>query len=207
MKKEEIPGSIRDREEKILKLSDDIWEYAETKFEEYKSASRYCELLEAEGFHVTKGIADMETACQTRMLTFLDEGLVSPMGWHGKPFSAPLIIVAATNRPVREWIASGNPSFREDLFYRFDCVISLPPLRERRKDMRLLVSLSLQEEEVNPGYLEGDGIRRISLDAVDALERMNFPGNFRELRVRLKRACSAARREGVQILCLRHLLH
>jgi metal-dependent amidase/aminoacylase/carboxypeptidase family protein len=62
MKKEEIPGSIGDREEKILKLSDDIWEYAETKFEEYKSASRYCELLEAEGFHVTKGIADMETA-------------------------------------------------------------------------------------------------------------------------------------------------
>ena len=118
-----------------------------------------------------------------------------------------MIIVAATNRPVREWIASGNPSFREDIFYRFDCVISLPPLRERRKDMRLLVSLSLQEEEVNPGYLEGDGIRRISLDAVDALERMNFPGNFRELRVRLKRACSAARREGVQILCLRHLLH
>jgi len=62
MKKEEIPGSIRDREEKILKLSDDIWEYAETKFEEYKSASRYCELFEAEGFRVTKGIADMETA-------------------------------------------------------------------------------------------------------------------------------------------------
>ncbi len=107
-------------------------------------------------------IGDMDSACQTRLLTFLDDGLVSPMGWHGKPFSAPLIIVAATNRPVREWIASGNPSFREDLFYRFDCVISLPPLRERRKDMRLLVSLSLQEEEVNPGYLEGNGIRRIS---------------------------------------------
>ena len=152
-------------------------------------------------------IGDMDSACQTRLLTFLDDGLVSPMGWHGKPFSAPLIIVAATNRPVREWIASGNPSFREDLFYRFDCVISLPPLRERRKDMRLLVSLSLQEEEVNPGYLEGNGIRRISLDAIEALEKMDFPGNFRELRIKLKRACSAARREGGTTLSLRHLFY
>ncbi len=60
--------------------------------------------------------------------------------------------------------------------------------------MRLLVSLSLQEEEVNLDT-EGNGIRRISLDAIEALEKMDFPGNFRELRIKLKRACSAARRE------------
>lgn len=152
-------------------------------------------------------IGDMDSACQTRLLTFLDDGLVTPLGWHGRPFSAPLIIVAATNQPVQEWVDSRSGSFREDLFYRFDYVISLPPLRERKKDLRLLFSLSLQEEEVNPGYLEGNGIRRISIDAIEALEKMNFPGNFRELRIKLKRACSAARREGGTILSLRHLFY
>lgn len=151
-------------------------------------------------------IGDMDSACQTRLLTFLDDGLVKPLGWHGRSFAAPVIVVAATNRPVKEWIVSGNDSFREDLFYRFDRVISLPPLRERKRDLRLLISLSLQEEEVNPGYRKGEGIRRISLDAVEALEGMSFPGNFRELRIRLKRACSAARREGGKTLSLRHLL-
>lgn len=152
-------------------------------------------------------IGDMDSACQTRLLTFLDDGLVKPLGWHGRSFAASIIVVAATNRPVKEWIASGNNSFREDLFYRFDRVISLPPLRERKRDMRLLISLSLQEEEVNPGFREGEGIRKISLDAVEALETMDFPGNFRELRIRLKRACSAARREGGTTLSLRHLLN
>lgn len=114
-------------------------------------------------------------------------------------------MVAATNRPLREWVASGREAFREDLFYRFDHVITLPPLRERKKDMRLLVSLSLQDEEVNPGFAGGEGVREISLDAIEAVENMEFPGNFRELRARLKKACSSVRREGGGILCLRHL--
>lgn len=113
-------------------------------------------------------------------------------------------MVAATNRPLREWVASGREAFREDLFYRFDHVITLPPLRERKKDMRLLVSLSLQDKEVNPGFAGGEGVREISLDAIEAVENMEFPGNFRELRARLKKACSEARREGCEILCLRH---
>lgn len=153
-------------------------------------------------------IGDMNSSCQTRLLTFLDDGLVRPLGWHGEAFSSNVIVVAATNRPIRKWVASKDSSFREDLFYRFDYVISLPSLRERRRDMRLLISLTLQEEEVNPGYRkeEGGGIKRISLDAIKAIESMDFPGNFRELRICLKRACASARREGSQTLALRHLM-
>lgn len=149
-------------------------------------------------------IGDMEATCQTRLLTFLDDGLVRPLGWHGQPFAAPLLVVAATNRPLKEWVSSKSSSFREDLFYRFDHVIELPPIRERRADLRLLVSVTLQDEEVNAGYAEGGGVRRISIDAIEALERMEMPGNFRELRGVLKRACFAARRERKDTLCLRH---
>jgi len=161
-------------------------------------------LSQAGGVVFLDEIGDMEPACQTRLLTFIDDGLVRPLGWHGQPFAAPLLLVAATNRPLKEWVSSKSASFREDLFYRFDHVIELPPLRERRGDLRLLISVTLQDEDVNAGYAQGKGVRRISLDAIEALERMEMPGNFRELRGVLKRACFAARREKAETLCLRH---
>ena len=151
-------------------------------------------------------IGDMDLSCQTRLLTFLDDGMVRPIGWPDAPFLAPVVVVAATNRPIKKWMAGGEGLFREDLFHRFDYVISLPSLRERRKDLRLLISLCLQEEEVNAGYCGGLGVRKISMDAIEYLEAKEFPGNFRELRTCLKSACLAAGREGVQTLALRHLL-
>lgn len=117
MKKEEIPGSIGDREEKILKLSDDIWEYAETKFEEYKSASRYCELLEAEGFRVTKGIADMETACQTRLP---DAPAYIPRRRSCKPdgMARKTLFSTLDNSSGNQPACSGVDRFRKPLFPR-----------------------------------------------------------------------------------------
>ena len=163
-------------------------------------------LSQAGGVVFLDEIGDMEPASQTRLLTFLDDGLVRPLGWHGQLFAAPLFLVAATNRPLKKWIASGQSAFREDLFYRFDHVIELPPIRERRADMRLLISVTLQDEEINTGYAEGNGVRRISLDAVEELERMEMPGNFRELRGILKRACFSAAKERSETLCLRHII-
>ncbi|MCU6794263.1 amidohydrolase, partial [Paenibacillus sp. WQ 127069] len=60
--KEKILPYIEAKREMLLKVSDSIWEYAETRYEEYKSSELLCKVLAEEGFAVTKGIADMETA-------------------------------------------------------------------------------------------------------------------------------------------------
>jgi len=150
-------------------------------------------------------IGDMEERCQVQLLTLLDKGEVQPLKWNREPLPCPLVIIAASNRPLKEWAAEGSERFRRDLFHRFDHVIEVPSLRERRTDLRLLVSTTLQDPEVNPKRGGAFTVGRISLDAIDYLERLEFPGNFRELRCVLSRAVAEASREGSGTICLRHL--
>lgn len=140
-------------------------------------------------------IGDMEPRNQTRLLTYMDDGSVLPRGTTEK-VSAPCIVIAATNRRIDR----GEGDFREDLFCRFDHVITIPPLRERKRDLRLLVSLTLQDEEVNPDRK----VRFISLDAIEYIERRNFPGNFRELCFLLRQSVRRAVASASECLCLRH---
>ena len=140
-------------------------------------------------------IGDMEPRNQTRLLTYMDDGSVLPRGTTEKE-SAPCVVIAATNRRIDK----GEGDFREDLFCRFDHVITIPPLRERKRDLRLLVSLTLQDEEVNPDRK----VRFISLDAIEYIERRNFPGNFRELRFLLRQSVRRAVASASECLCLRH---
>ena len=60
--KEEIIKSIEDRRDLLIKASDSIWEFAETRFQEYKSSELLCDILRNEAFSVKKGFSDMETA-------------------------------------------------------------------------------------------------------------------------------------------------
>ena len=150
-------------------------------------------------------IGDMLPEHQTRLLLYLDSGKVRPTGWSGSPLAAPSVVVAATNRPVRDWALSGEGRFRADLLHRFDRIIEIPPLRERRQDLRLLISLTLQADDVNP-EVEGERtVRRISLDAIAELEKRPYPGNFRDFRMTLARAVEKAEAEESATLCLRHL--
>ena len=141
-------------------------------------------------------IGDMEPRNQTRLLTYMDDGNVLPRGNTEKE-SAPCVVIAATNKRIDK----GEGDFREDLFCRFDHVVTIPPLRERKRDLRLLVSLTLQDEEVNPERKVGF----ISFDAIEYMERRNFPGNFRELRFLLRQSVRRAAASGSECLCLRHL--
>ena len=141
-------------------------------------------------------IGDMEPRNQTRLLTYMDDGNVLPRGTTEKE-SAPCVVIAATNKRIDK----GEGDFREDLFCRFDHVVTIPPLRERKRDLRLLVSLTLQDEEVNPERKVGF----ISFDAIEYMERRNFPGNFRELRFLLRQSVRRAAASGSECLCLRHL--
>ena len=153
-------------------------------------------------------IGDMLPEHQVRLLAYMDSGEVRPMGSDDPPSVAPVVIVAATNRPLEQLAQRDNDgAFRHDLICRFDHTLRLPPLRERKADIRLLVSLVLQDEDVNPRTASGEPwVGRISLKAVVYLEGLPYPGNFRELRTLLARGVRCARQEGERVLCLHHLI-
>ena len=91
-----------------------------------------------------------------------------------EPVAVDVRIVAATNRDLEEQVREGR--FREDLFYRINVIpIALPPLRERRTDVPLLVEHFLAK------HGEAGRDRKIAPEALEALVGYSWPGNVREL--------------------------
>jgi two-component system response regulator AtoC len=100
-----------------------------------------------------------------------------------KSHSIDVRVIAATSRELEREVAAGR--FREDLFYRLDVFrLRVPPLRERREDVPLLVDhfLALFREAL------GKPVRTIADDALDRLVAHNWPGNVRELENVMERA-------------------
>lgn len=143
-------------------------------------------------------IGDMNLESQTRLLTYMDNAQVLPRGM-ADSVCAPCIIIAATNKDVRN-----DKSFRKDILNRFDHVIEIPSLRERKQDLRLLISMILQNSKINSVVSGKEKIERISLDAINYLEERDYPGNFRELKFCISQAVNNAFSEGCNCLCLRH---
>jgi PAS domain S-box-containing protein len=128
-------------------------------------------------------IGDISSRMQLRLLRFLQEKTFTPVG-QDTPLHVDVRIVAATNVDLREKVRQGL--FREDLYYRLKVVeIMLPPLRERRQCIPLLVYhfLDLFREKL------GRKVHTISDQAMEALIRYAWPGNVRELRHVMERAC------------------
>lgn len=148
-------------------------------------------------------IGDMDPVCQTRLLTYMDEGKIQPRGMTNQ-VPAPCFLIAATNKNID----AATSGFRRDIVHRFDHIIKIPPMRERKQDLRLLISLTLQREHINPADIKGEKrrVEYISLDAIRYLEGYDFPGNFRELEFILRGAVNSAFAEGSSCLCLRHCL-
>ena len=126
-------------------------------------------------------IGDMSLAAQAKVLRVLEDGDVTRIGG-AKTIKVDVRVIAATNKNLEAEIAAGR--FREDLYYRLNVVpMVVPPLRERREDIPLLVHHFA-------GILsEGEGMppRTFSQDAVDRLARFDWPGNVRELRNTIER--------------------
>ena len=129
-------------------------------------------------------IGDMTPATQTKILRVLQNGTFERVGGNA-PIRADVRVIAATNKPLEEAVA--NRQFREDLFYRLNVVrIQMPPLRERRDDVRLLVDYFLRK-------LGGGTPRTLSASALAALEAYHWPGNVRELENIVRRATVVAK--------------
>ncbi|HKP15109.1 MAG TPA: sigma-54 dependent transcriptional regulator [Gemmatimonadaceae bacterium] len=126
-------------------------------------------------------IGDMSLAAQAKVLRVLQDGVVTRIGG-SKPIQVDVRVLAATNKDVESEIAGGR--FREDLFYRLNVVpIHVPPLRERREDIPLLIRHFISQL-AGPGGLAP---RAMSDDAVARLSQLEWPGNVRELRNTIER--------------------
>jgi two-component system nitrogen regulation response regulator NtrX len=121
-------------------------------------------------------VGDMSLKTQARVLRALDEQRFLPVG-ATQPIHVDVRVIAATNKDLEEEIARGN--FREDLFYRLNVIpFFVPPLRDRKEDIPLLVKEFLQEF----GQQYGRPHVEMHPDALDSLRQYNWPGNVRELR-------------------------
>ena len=121
-------------------------------------------------------VGDMSLKTQAKVLRALDEQEFTPVG-AAHPVRVDVRVIAATNKNLEEEIAKGN--FREDFFYRLNVIpFFVPPLRERKEDIPLLVRELMREF----GRQYGRPRVEIADDALSALQQYHWPGNVRELK-------------------------
>jgi transcriptional regulator with PAS, ATPase and Fis domain len=127
-------------------------------------------------------VSEMSPMAQAKLLRVLQEREFRRLGGT-RPVRANVRVIAASNRDLNRAVAEG--SFREDLFYRLQVFdIRLPPLRERRGDIPLLIDAFLVEFNRSTGCSSAG----VTPDALEALQDHDWPGNVRELHNALERA-------------------
>jgi len=134
---------------------------------------------------------EMSLGLQAKLLRVLTDGEFMRVG-ATMPRSADVRVIVATHRDLKQRVKDG--AFREDLFYRVAVVpVDVPPLRERREDIPVLIETLLREIvrdlKAKP--------KTIDVAALDKLRNYDFPGNIRELRNVLERACILAAGESI----------
>ena len=130
-------------------------------------------------------IGDLPRGTQVKLLRVLQEQSFERLGGT-KPIKVDVRLVAATHRDLEAMARAGD--FREDLFFRLNVVaITLPPLRDRREDIPLLVDHFLRR------FADEGKARSVSREAMDLLLKHDYPGNVRELENLVHRAVVLAR--------------
>ena len=127
-------------------------------------------------------IGELSLPIQVKLLRAIQERTFKPVGG-SEDLSVDIRIIAATNKQVEKEVIEGN--FREDLFYRLNVIeIKMPPLRDRKGDLRTLAQHFLDKYSREMGKK----ISKISSYAIDMLNKYDFPGNIRELENLLERS-------------------
>ncbi len=121
-------------------------------------------------------IGDIPISIQIKLLRVLQEKVYEPLG-SNTSIHTDVRIITATNKDLKTMVSDGT--FREDLYYRLNVVrIQLPPLRNRKEDIPLLISQFIEEFSAQ----QGKDIVGITNPAINILMRHDFPGNIRELK-------------------------
>ena len=134
-------------------------------------------------------IGELHLPLQVKLLRVLQEKTFERIGGNGS-IQTDARIIAATNKDLGEEVRAGR--FRKDLFYRLHLVnIHLPPLRERREDIPLLVEHFIQKADREMAR----NVRGVTEEAMKRLESQPWPGNVRELENQIKRAMVVSRED------------
>jgi two-component system response regulator AtoC len=155
-------------------------------------------------------IGEMTLRMQGLLLRFLETGEIQTIGENRASVVNNTRVISATNRNLRDLIAQGQ--FREDLFYRLNVIhLIVPPLRERREDIPLLINHFMQmflnkngggNGTAHGGSSHGSGfgtlVRGISPEAVTLLSEYPWPGNVRQLQNVLEKLVVTGRHEVIQ---------
>ena len=145
-------------------------------------------------------IGDMPMTMQAKLLRVLEEGEIERVGGD-KPFTVDVRVVVATHRNLEEQVRQGT--FREDLYHRvFVFPIVLPPLRERREDIRVLADHFIKQLDEQNHWKS----RRLSPEAIAELERYPWPGNVRELRNVVERVLLFETKDEIQAATVQRAL-
>ena len=137
-------------------------------------------------------VGEMPPSLQIKLLRVLQEREVIPVG-ATEAIPVDVRIIAATNRDLEEEVRRGN--FRADLFYRLNVIaLDLPPLRDRKDDLLLLLDAFLQDLATERGV----DIKALSSEAMDAVMVYDWPGNVRELQNALEHAVVLTRGTSIE---------
>jgi len=121
-------------------------------------------------------IGDMSLSTQSKVLRVIETQEFQRVGG-SRNIKVDVRIISATNKDLKEEVRQGN--FREDLFYRLNVIpLTVPPLRERKNDIPILIEYFLEYFAAEYGKKQ----KKISPDALKALEAYDWPGNVRELK-------------------------
>jgi transcriptional regulator with PAS, ATPase and Fis domain len=160
-------------------------------------------------------IGEMTLRMQGLLLRFLETGEIQKVGAERVAMASNVRVIAATNRSLRDLIGQGQ--FREDLFYRLNVIhLVVPPLRERREDIPLLVEHFMRNfTRTAAAYGNGNGngnghhdldhaaphvvVREITPEAMVALTEFTWPGNVRQLENVIERLVVTGRRELIAV--------
>ncbi len=135
-------------------------------------------------------IGDLPAACQAKLLRVLETGEVETLGAEGTRV-VDVRVICATNRPLDRLVTQG--SFRQDLYYRISVFrIDVPPLRDRRDDIPMLIGAFLQR--FDPGRTT-----QLTAEAVAHLTSLDYPGNVRQLKNIIERLTIISRGRPVTV--------
>ncbi|MCK9263156.1 MAG: sigma-54 dependent transcriptional regulator [Desulfomonilia bacterium] len=137
-------------------------------------------------------IGDIPLDLQAKILRVLEDGKITRLG-SNREIELDFRVICATNRPIQSMIK--KELFREDLFYRISVLpIIIPPLRERKDDISLLVSHFIEKH----GKKFNSPVKGVSREAMDQLLAYSWPGNVREMENVIQRAMVSCRSERIE---------
>ena len=138
-------------------------------------------------------IGELPMESQVKLLRVLQEGEFERLGG-SNTIKVDVRVIAATNRDLMKAMAEGR--FREDLYYRLNIFpIHIPPLRERKGDIPLLVRYFVKKYSVKVGKQ----VQKVSQEVMDSLQNYNWPGNVRELENIIERAVIISRGKRLEV--------